>query len=126
MFTALVDFIQYHITETVAIFFAPLIKHCAVDSYLISFYCVILEFAEVYGIFIISFLFVTFLFFYRNSLFNVFKVLAKFFIKNEAKYEALVLILPTRLINYTKLLRDEIKTNLYSSLSKVYLSIRNF
>ncbi len=73
MFTALVNFIQYHITETIMAFFAPILKHCTVDGYVLNFYFIILEFSETYGIITIAFLFTILMIYYRNTIFNVYK-----------------------------------------------------
>lgn len=120
MFNALVNFIQYHINETLMAFFAPIIKHCAADSYLVSFCFAILEFAEIYGVVTVAFLFTTLLFFYRNSFFNVFKFPAKFLGTDINSRKMMIIELPKRLINYTRALSIKIHNRIYKTTSIIY------
>jgi hypothetical protein len=124
MFNALVNFIQYHINETLMAFFAPIIKHCAVDSYLVSFCFAILEFAEIYGVVTVAFLFGTLLFFYRNSLMNVFKFPVKFLGIDNNSRKMMVVELPKRLINYTRALSIKIHNRIYKTSSTIYVIIK--
>jgi hypothetical protein len=108
MFTALVNFIQYHINETLLALFAPIFKHCSVDSYLFSFCSAILEFAETYGLVTIAFLFTTLYIFYKNSNLGVFKFISKFVRSDNNYRKAVIMELPKRLVNYTKVLAMKI------------------
>ena len=105
-------------------FFAPILKHCTVDSYLLSFYCVILEFAEIYGVVTIAFLFVTLMVYYRNTMFHVYKTLVKFIANNNDYRKNVIIELPKRLINYTRMLGSKIHNRMYKTSSIIY-SITN-
>ncbi len=122
MFTALVNFIQYHITETIMAFFAPILKHCTVDGYVLNFYFIILEFSETYGIVTIAFLFTILMIYYRNTIFNVYKITIKFINNNYRKN--IIIDLPKRLTNYTKMLNNKINNRIYKT-SFIISSVTN-
>ncbi len=119
MFTALVNFIQYHITETIMAFFAPILKHCTVDGYVLNFYFIILEFSETYGIITIAFLFTILMIYYRNTIFNVYKISIKFITNNNYR-KNIIIDLPKRLVNYTKMLNNKIYNRTYKTSSIIY------